>query len=136
MDRLQTIKYPPLKGKFKKYGDTFELVAKTKVTGCIVTEEPHRKVLCILKCSGQIWEKMKMGRLMNTIQNPHSLVYLHGAFVMANMHRRKSRSICKRSTNDNSPGRSASDDLPGNMETYETNRSNTRRNPDYSGETR
>ena len=121
MDRLQTIKYPPLKGKFKKYGDTFE---------------PHRKVLCILKCSGQIWEKMKMGRLMNTIQNPHSLVYLHGAFVMANMHRRKSRSICKRSTNDNSPGRSASDDLPGNMKTYETNKSNTRWNPDYSGETR
>ena len=30
MDRLQTIKYPPLKGKFKKYGDTFELVAKNE----------------------------------------------------------------------------------------------------------
>lgn len=30
MDRLQTIKYPPLKGKFKKYGDTFEQVAKNE----------------------------------------------------------------------------------------------------------
>lgn len=30
MDRLQTIKYPPLKGKFKKYGDTFELIAKNE----------------------------------------------------------------------------------------------------------
>ena len=72
---------------------------------------------------------------MNTIPEIHSLVSLHGALVMANMHRRKSRSICKRSTNDNSPGRSASDDLPGNMKTYETNKSNTKRNPDYSGTT-
>jgi len=30
MDRLQTIKYPPLKGKFKKYSDTFEQVAKNE----------------------------------------------------------------------------------------------------------
>lgn len=30
MDRLQTIKYPSLKGKFKKYGDTFEQVAKNE----------------------------------------------------------------------------------------------------------
>ena len=30
MDRLQTIKYPPLKDKFKKYGDTFELVVKNE----------------------------------------------------------------------------------------------------------
>lgn len=28
MNRLQTVKYPPLKDKFKKYGDTFELVLK------------------------------------------------------------------------------------------------------------
>ena len=30
IDRLQTIKYPPLKDKFKKYGDTFELVVKNE----------------------------------------------------------------------------------------------------------
>ena len=30
MNRLQTIKYPPLKDKFKKYGDTFELVSKNE----------------------------------------------------------------------------------------------------------
>lgn len=30
MDRLQAIKYPPLADRFKKYGDTFELVAQNK----------------------------------------------------------------------------------------------------------
>ena len=30
MDRLQTIKYPPLKGIFKKYSDTFDQVAKNE----------------------------------------------------------------------------------------------------------
>ena len=30
MERLRRIKYPPLKDKFKKYGDSFELVSKNE----------------------------------------------------------------------------------------------------------
>lgn len=30
MERLKHIKYPPLKDKFKKYGDSFELVSKNE----------------------------------------------------------------------------------------------------------
>lgn len=30
MERLKRIKYPPLKDKFKKYGDSFELVSKNE----------------------------------------------------------------------------------------------------------
>lgn len=30
MERLKSIKRPPLKDKFKKYGDTFELVSKNE----------------------------------------------------------------------------------------------------------
>lgn len=30
MDKLKSLKYPPLRDKFKKYGDTFEMVSKNE----------------------------------------------------------------------------------------------------------
>lgn len=53
MERLKNIKRPPLKDKFKKFGDTFEFVSKMKTTECTATEEPPRKGLYILRCSGR-----------------------------------------------------------------------------------
>ena len=41
MERLKHIKYPPLKDKFKKYGDSFELVSKNESNRMYCKKLPH-----------------------------------------------------------------------------------------------
>ena len=47
MERLKHIKYPPLKDKFKKYGDSFKLVSKKRKQPNVLLPKNHPGRDCI-----------------------------------------------------------------------------------------
>lgn len=98
MERLKSIKRPPLKDKFKKYGDSFELVSKNECNRMYCYRRTTPEGIVYFEVFRSTLVKDEKGEVYESY---HNSAHLLGVFVMVNMHRRKSRSICKENMSNN-----------------------------------
>ena len=96
MDKLSSIKPSPLKDKFKKYGDTFELVSKNESNRMYCYRRTTPEGIVYFEVFRSNLYKDENDRVYEYYLEIRNSVKRLGAFVTVNTHKGKSRSTCSR----------------------------------------
>jgi len=99
MERLKNIKRPPLKDKFKKFGDTFNFVSKNKSNRMYCYRRTTPEGIVYFEVFRSNMEKDENGKVMNPIPVHHNLVTQLGVSEIMSTPRRKYKSTCNRNIN-------------------------------------
>ncbi len=95
MKELKCIKPSPLKDKFKKYGDTFEMVSKNESNRMYCYRRTTLEGFVYFEVFRSNLYKDENGHTYEYAPEIPNSAYPPGAFVIANTHKRRFRSICK-----------------------------------------
>lgn len=114
MGRLKSVKRPPLKDKFKKYGDTFEMVSKNESNRMYCYRRTTPEGIVYFEVFRSNLHKDENGKVYECY--PSSSQFGISAWCIRNSeHAHKKIQKYMQGLYNSIPGRSASDELPGNM---------------------